>query len=325
MATLRDVAQLAGVTVTTVSRMLNDKSNVSEKTQARIRQAMEALGYLPNEMARSLKAATSPFIGVIMPTLDTPFFASLAEEIERAAFERGYRILLCISNMNEAKERDSYTMMLSCKVAGIIQCNQTTRVEEYVRDDAPVVIMERVPRREIPSVISDNIAGGRIAAEHLIVRGCRCLACFDAPLEEESHASRRGDGLLEAVRAAGLADPIRSVLPVESILNMDFDDAIESLFHEHPEIDGVSAIDIVASRVVHCCRKLGCRVPEDVKVIGYDDSIFARLCEVPLTTSRQPIREMAAAAVDTVIRRAAGEIVPIRTVLPVQLVQREST
>ena len=164
MATLKDVAQLAGVTVTTVSRMLNGRGNVSGKTRERIHQAMDALGYSPNEMARSLKAASSPFIGVIVPTVNTPFFASLVEEIEKAAFVRGYRILLCVTGMDEDKERDCYTLMLSSKVSGIIQCNQTARVEEYVRPGAPVVIIERVSGKDIPSIVSDNEHGGRLTA-----------------------------------------------------------------------------------------------------------------------------------------------------------------
>ena len=325
MATLKDVAQLAGVTVTTVSRMLNGRGNVSGKTRERIHQAMDALGYSPNEMARSLKAASSPFIGVIVPTVNTPFFASLVEEIEKAAFIRGYRILLCVTGMDEAKERDCYTMMLSSKVSGIIQCNQTARVEEYVRPGAPVVIIERVSGKDIPSIVSDNEHGGRLTAEHLIARGCRHLASLEAPLEEESDAARRAESFRAVALAHGLPEPVRVFFPVEKLFSLDFEEHIEALFRDHPEVDGIGTVDAVAARVVHWCLKRGIRVPEDVKVVGYDDSTFASICALPLTTIRQPIPEIGALAVDTVIRQAAGEIVPVRSVLPVQLIQRSTT
>ena len=325
MATLRDVAQLAGVTVTTVSRMLNGRGNVSEKTRTKIHQAMDALGYLPNEMARSLKAATSPFIGVIVPTVETPFFASLVEEIEKAAADRGYRILLCITRMDEARERESYTMMLSAKVAGIIQCNQTARVEEYVRPGAPVVIVERISEMGIPSVVSDNAGGGRLTAEHLIGRGCRHLAYFDAPLEEKSDAAKRGEAYRSVAAAHGLPEPVRVTLPLEKVFSLDIDGEIEKLFREHPETDGIASIDAIACRVVRWCLGHGRRVPEDVRIIGYDDTAFARLCEVPLTTIRQPVAQIGGAAVEIISRQAAGEVVPVRTVLPVQLVERSST
>lgn len=325
MATLRDVAQLAGVTVTTVSRMLNGKGNVSEKTQRKIQQAMQALDYFPNEMARSLKVPTSSFIGLIVPSLENFYFASVAEKIEKTAFARGYRLLLCVTNMDETKERECYTMLMSNRVAGIIQCNQTSRVEEYITPGAPVVIIERVSRKQIPSVVADNYKGGWLAAEHLIERGCRRLAFLDAPLESEADGNRRLKGFLDAARALGAPEPNQIRIPTEKLIALDFREGIDELFTRFPDTDGVGANDQIASALVNHCLRTGKRIPEEIRVVGYDDTFFTATAALPLTTIHQPIDEICAYAVDALIRQAAGEVIPVRTVLPVQLIQRSTT
>ncbi len=324
MATLKDVAQLAGVTVTTVSRMLNGRANVSEKTQRKIRQAMEALDYYPNEMARSLKSVASPFIGLIVPSVEYFFFASVVEQVERIAFRRGYKLLLCVTNLDENKERECYSMLMSNKVAGVIQCNQTLRVEEYIQPDAHVVIMERVSRKSIPSVVSDNYSGGRIAAEHLIEKGCRHLLFIDAPLELEADGNRRGRGFEDAAAEHGILCN-RCEIPIRKYRFGMVDDSIRDFFERYPDVDGVAGSETLAAAVIRYCLKNGKRVPEDVKVIGYDDTLFASSCEIPLTVIHQPVEEMCAYAVDAIIRQAAGEVIPVRTVLPVRLVERCST
>ena len=324
MATLKDVAQLAGVTVTTVSRMLNGRANVSEKTQWKIRQAMEALDYYPNEMARSLKTVASNFIGLIVPSAQQFFFAGVVEHIERICFQRGYKLLLCVTNLDEAKERECYSMLMSNKVAGVIQCNQTPRVEEYIQPDAHVVIMERVSSKSIPSVVADNYNGGRIAAEHLIEKGCRHLMFIDAPLELEADGNRRGRGFKDAADRQGI-ECIREEIPIQKYRYGDVDDSVREFFERHPETDGITSSETIAAAAVRYCLRNGKRVPEDVKVVGYDDTLFASSCEIPLTVIHQPVEEMCAYAVDAIIRQAAGEIIPVRTVLPVKLVERSST
>ena len=324
MATLKDVAQLAGVTITTVARMLNGRANVSDKTQRKIRQAMEALDYYPNEMARSLKSVASSFIGLIVPSVQQFFFSRVVEYVERIAFQRGYKLLLCVTNLDEEKERACYSMLMGNKVAGVIQCNQTPRVEEYIQPDAHVVIMERVSRKSIPSVVSDNYNGGRLAAEHLAGKGCRHLLFIDAPLELEADGNRRGRGFEEAAARLG-TDCVRCEVPIRKYRFGDVDESIRSFFAQYPETDGVAGSETLAAAVIRYCLKTGKRVPEDVKVVGYDDTLFASSCEIPLTVIHQPVEEMCAYAVDAVIRQAAGEVIPVRTVLPVRLVERSST
>ena len=324
MATLKDVAQLAGVTVTTVSRMLNGRANVREKTQKKVRQAMEALNYYPNEMARSLKSVASPFIGLIVPSVQYFFFASVVEQVERITFQRGYKLLLSVTNLDETKERESYSMLMSNKVAGVIQCNQTPRVEEYIQPDAHVVIMERVSRKSIPSVVSDNYNGGRIAAEHLIETGCRHLLFIDAPLELEADGNRRGRGFEDAAAEHGILCS-RCEIPIQRYRYGNVDESIQDFFARYPDADGVAGSETLAAAVIRYCLRNGKRVPEDVKVIGYDDTLFASSCEIPLTVVHQPVEEMCAYAVDAIIRQAAGEVIPVRTVLPVRLVERCST
>ena len=175
MATLKDVAQRAGVTVTTVSRMLNDRARVSEKTRLRIQNAMEELDYHPNELARSLAKKNSHFIGLIVPSADNFFFSCVIASVERYASASGYKLLLCVSNHEIQKEKEFFSMLLGNKVAGIILASHTQNLEEFADVDAPVITIDRTVSPRIPSASADNYYGGYIAAEHLIARGCRRL------------------------------------------------------------------------------------------------------------------------------------------------------
>ena len=160
MATLKDVAQRAGVTVTTVSRMLNDRPRVSEKTRLRIQNAMEELDYHPNELARSLAKKNSHFIGLIVPSADNFFFSCVIASVERYASASGYKLLLCVSNHEIQKEKEFFSMLLGNKVAGIILASHTQNLEEFADVDAPVITIDRTVSPRIPSACADNYYGG---------------------------------------------------------------------------------------------------------------------------------------------------------------------
>ncbi|MDP3176781.1 MAG: LacI family DNA-binding transcriptional regulator, partial [Spirochaetaceae bacterium] len=313
----------AGVTVTTVSRFLNKRGYMSEATRGKIALAMSELGYVPNEIARSLFRQKSSIIGLIIPTANHPFFGELTSSVEFHAYEAGYKTLLCNSRLDRDKEKGYVEMLKRHKVDGIIMASHTLEVDEYRGLGMPIVTMDRKIGDDIPYVTSDNYAGGTLAARRLLARGCRKLAYFSGNLTLDLLPNKRCDAFLAETGADG-AEAI--------VIQTDFDvfdfsqyaTLVSRLFEEHPDIDGVFASDVKAAHVLQACNRLRRRVPEDIKIVGYDDVLIASLLVPRLTTIRQPIEEMGKRAVATLIAQIEGASIPMANVLPVSLIERES-
>ncbi|HET6486670.1 MAG TPA: LacI family DNA-binding transcriptional regulator, partial [Spirochaetia bacterium] len=317
--TIKDVAARAGVTVTTVSRCLNRRGYMSEATRVRIQQAMTDLDYVPNEIARSLLRRRSSIIGLIIPTANHPFFGQLTTSIEARAYEAGYKLMLCDSRLDSEKESQYIDMLIRHQVDGIIMASHTLRVDQYRRIGMPLVSMDRRIAERIPYVTSDNTAGGRLATRRLIEQGCRRLAFFTGKVNRALLPSRRVEAFEEEARAADL-EPI-VVQTGEDVFDFtQYQTLVDQLFREHPDVDGVIASDVKAGHVLQACRRFGRRVPQDVKVVGYDDILLASLLVPRLTTIHQPIEEMGSRAVDVLVAQIAGEAVAMKNVLPVSLV-----
>lgn len=299
MATLKDVAQKAGVTVTTVSRMLNNRVNISEKTRKKIMDAMKELDYQPNELAQSLTKKRSNFIGLIVPSAKNFFFSQVIEYTEQAVVANGYKLLLCVSNLQLEKELEYFGMLKANKVAGVIIASHTQNLRDYLSFDAPVVTIDRIISPDIPSICSDNYHGGELAAEHLLGRGCTSLVYLSGSAGLDMDANKRFLGFRDTCEKAGMESPLFIDASEESFISMHYEAMIEELFYDHPGIDGVfTSNDIMAAQLVQYLSAQGKRVPEDVKVIGYDDTDLAALCTPPLTTIHQPVKEICSAAVD---------------------------
>ena len=326
MATLKDVANLAGVTVTTVSRMMNGRCNVSEATREKIESAMKELNYHPNEFARSLAKKTSNIIGLIVPSAQVCFFSSLIEHVENHAYQNGCKLMLCISNLDVQKEREYFSMLLGNKVMGIILASHTQNIDDFIHITAPLIIVERAPAPNVPCALMDNYNGGYIAGQHLIEKGCRHLLYFSGHATIDADPNKRILGLRDACREHGLPAPAQFDAPWDQFISMDYDASVRQLFRRHPEADGILASnDIMAASIVRYCNRQGIRVPEQLKVIGYDDTSFAKNCTQPLTTIHQPVDDLAFFAVSSIIRAAEGKAIPIRATFPVHLVERETT
>ena len=326
MATLRDVAERAGVTVTTVSRMLNGRVNVSGKTRNKIEAAMRELGYHPNEMARSLAKKQSNLIGLLVPSAKQYFFAELIQEVENAVAKNGCQLLLCVSDQETVKENAYIQMLLGDRVRGIIIASYSQGFDRFAHAGAPVVYIERKSEDGTPSAMMDHLEGGRLAGEHLIRKGCRNLVYLSGNASKNSVSGMRYSGFCAAAEAAGVAKPELVEAQWEEFVSLDYTEPCRKLFEAHPRMDGIlTSNDLMAATVVRYCLKAGIRIPDQLKIIGYDDTSFAALCPVPLTTIHQPIGEVARYAVDCVIKVAGGETVPVNSVFPVRLVERETT
>ena len=322
--TIKDVASRAGVTVTTVSRYLNKRGYMSDATRAKIQEAMADLGYVPNEIARSLYRSRSNIVGLIIPTANHPYFGQLTASIEARAYEAGYKLMLCNSRLDSEKESQYIDMLMRHKVDGIIMASHTLHVDEYRRIGMPVVTIDRKIGDRIPYVTSDNAAGGSLATRRLLAQGCRKLAYFSGKLSLDLLPNKRAESFLAESRAAGVESII--VQTGEDVFDFSqYKTLVDKLFAEHPDLDGVFATDVKAGHILQACRRLGRRVPEDVKVVGYDDILLASLLVPRLTTVHQPIEEMGRLAVDVLVAQITGQEVSLENVLPVSLMERESS
>lgn len=325
MATLQEVAQKAGVTVTTVSRMLNKPDMVSPATVKRIKQAMRDLDYHPNELARSLSKKTSNFIGLIVPSARNAFFAKVIERMERHITANGYKLLLCVSNHERKKEIEYFSMLRANKVAGVIIASHTQDIAESVSFDAPILSIDRIISPRISAVCSDNLSGGRMAAELLIAKGCRRIAYFGGGVMLHGmSASLRQQGFEQAIREHGMT-PIVQAHREDRFISMKYEDLIAAFFETHGDIDGaVCSNDILAAEIIRFAIRRGVDVPGKLKVIGYDDIDLAELYTPSITTVHQPVNDISRFAVESIIQFGKRPI-PSSTIFPVRLVEREST
>lgn len=156
MATLKDVAAKVGVSVTTVSRVLNNRGAISEKTREKVFQAMKELDYFPNEMARSLSNRNSYLLGLIVPYIYHPFFSLLTDAVELACRREGYKLLLCASGNSAQREKEHFSMLRANNVAGVLVCSRLEDATDYLKADFPLVSIERTIA-DIPSVSCDNL------------------------------------------------------------------------------------------------------------------------------------------------------------------------
>jgi len=323
MATIKDVAKVSGVTVTTVSRVLNNRGYISEITRKKVYAAMEELNYQPNELARSLYRKKSNFIGLIIPNVAHPFFAELTSFIEFYAYKQGYKVLICNSYQDSLKEREYVEMLKRNQVDGIIMGSHTLETSDYLVPTLPIVAIDRNLSHGIPYVTSDNYNGGVLATNLLIDKGCKKLVHISGPLELNTPANNRYTAFMDIVKKKKV-----EYVVVQAKLDIfeSYEKLAFKLFREQPDIDGVFASsDMIAASIIHVANEIGKKIPRDIKIVGYDDISIAHMISPPLTTIKQPIEQMAELTVKVLIDQIEYVEVNLENVLPISLVERKST
>lgn len=323
MVTIKDVAEKAGVTVTTVSRILNNRGSISENTRKKVYAVMEELNYQPNELARALFRKKSNIIGLIIPNVSHPFFAELSSYIESYAYENGYKILLCNSYSDTAKEKEYIDMLKRSQVDGIIMGSHSLETSEYVGTKLPIVTIDRILSDKIPYISSDNYAGGLLATRLLIDKGCKRIAHVSGPLSLNTPANKRYEAFSCITKESG----IETVLLEVKLDGFEgYKSKLEKLFKDYPDIDGIFASsDIIGATAIIVGSSLGKRIPEDLKIVGYDDILNASLIIPGLTTIKQPIEEMGKLAVHLIIEQIEKKEVDAEYILPIKLIERGTT
>lgn len=327
--TMHDIAERAGVSVTTVSHVINQTRPVSEKLRQAVASAMDDLGYQPNRLARSLRRGRTQTIGMVAPDSSNPYFAEIAHAVEAAAFAQGYSVILCNTQMDMARETFYANVLLEKRVDGIIFVaagDSAQQIRALQQHRQPIVLVDR----EVQGVAADvvtmhNTRGARQAVEHLLALGHRRIACIGGP-SAVTPSSRRIGGYTEALTAAGLpVDPsliVRGDFQFESGLHL----ANQLLDHPEPPTAIFSTNDLMAVGVMRAVLQRRLRVPEDISVVGFDDIRLAAYINPALTTVAQPKEALGQTATRLLLERIEDpDLAPRRVTLETELVVRQSS
>lgn len=324
MVSIKDVAALAGVSPATVSRVMNDTAKVDPEKKARVLQAIEESGFVPNEVARTLFRKSAKTIGLIVPSIRNPYFTELAAYLDSAAMKRGYRPFLCNTGYDVEKEKAAIRMLTSMNADAIIVVSCSEELRETVNNcPIPVVALDAILNGENVEacIYCDYYMGGKLATEHLLECGCERIVCIQGP---QNHVSARAryQGYRDVCAERGIRERI-----VEC--DYDFDKGIamtEELLERFPDVDGIIACnDIVALSTYKVLFKKRISVPEKIQLVGFDDISFSALSSPELTTISQPIHEMAEKAVEVIVNQEKTEKAKREFVFAVKLVKRETT
>jgi LacI family transcriptional regulator len=340
--TIKDVARLAGVSVATVTRTFQDSPHVSEALRQRVLEAADALGYRPHPAAQALATGTSRTIGLLVPSLGDRFWGEVADGIERAAAQAGYSVILATSHGPGAHARESFQLLLDKGVDGVIAAGALPGeipVAVIINPEEPVgsddlfaaAGMQEPARRDagagqsgdvgVGEVAFDDLAAAAAAVEHLAGLGHRRIAFVGGARSRT--AAMRIVGFRQALQAQGL--PLEAVVECEASLDASRQAAASLLATDQRPSGIVAYDDVVAIAVMRAAHALGLSVPRDLSVVGFDDIDIAAFVEPPLTTIRQPKREMGETAVALLLDRLLGVAGPSRRRLQGSLVVRGST
>jgi DNA-binding LacI/PurR family transcriptional regulator len=331
MVRLKDIAQLTGVSVMTVSKALRNEPDVSAKTRAKIKALALQLGYVPDSSAQGLRTKTTKLFGLVIPAATNPVYARMIFAIEERAHELGYDVLLA-QTMNQAdRESDCLRRLLSRRVDGLL-------VSPVYRFEAEARIYQEIVARQTPTVLLgppapfcknfismevDEVGASYQVTRHLIELGHRRIAYFTGP-PAAPWAHERFEGYRRAHREASLEVDDKLVFAAGSTLEDGTKAALQMLNEDcrPTAVQGVN--DLVAIGCAETLRQQGLRIPEDLSVAGFGNILAAEFYRVPLTTISQPKYRLGIAAMETMVNLIRGEKAVSRR-LPAELIQRQST
>jgi LacI family transcriptional regulator len=330
LTTIREVAEQAGVSISTVSRVLSDHPDVSPATRDRVQAVVDRLQYQPSAFARGLKVGYARILGLMVSDVTNPFYPELVQVIESTAVQRGYTILLSATEDDPDLTAASLRVLREYHADGIVHASARTDdpILTTLGDPAaaPVVFVNRtVESAQASSVTVDNFEGAVMATRHLLDLGRRTLVHLAGP-PWASNALARQAGFRAATDAAGIGDRAR-VVPVGFFIE-EARGQIREAMRQGPRPDAVFAVnDSIAIAAMEELVDLGLRIPEDVAVIGFDDTHLSASRFIRLSTVAHNVAEMASVATTMLIDRIEGrlEAWPRRIVLPPRLVVRAST
>lgn len=326
---MKEIAQLAGVSVATVSHVVNNVGRFSEETRKRVQDVIDEHGYVTNQAAKTLRQVQSRSIGMIVPDISNDFFSKIAYHAERFLASEGYSVFVCNSGNDPRRERDYFHSLAGKQADGIICISGLRELgEDVIAHGIPVVCIDRMPQSDlsIPHVGTDDEHGAYIATEALIERGCQnilTISSFTADYDRNDRLT----GYMQAMSSHGL--PLRrdymAYVTGQRPSMDEAQDIVAGVLDADMPLDGIYATsDHSAVGALRAVQAAGLRVPEDIKIVGYDDSIYSKLTTPQITTVQRHPDLMAQEGCKALLDLIGGRKPTMETVIPVELVRRKS-
>ncbi len=326
--TIKDIARILNVSVSTVSRALKDHPDISKATKKSIQDLARELNYRPNEIALSLKNRRSKIIGVMVPKLVHHFFSSVIEGVENVAYNEGYQVMIYHSDELLEREKQLTQSFMSYRLDGLIvsmskETEDFTHFQKLSQLGVPMVYFDRVPEGDYNKVLFDDYQGAFDAVEHMIKCGCKKIVHFSAPLNMNI-GRKRTRGYQDALKKNGLETSDDFVVICDS-----YDDALiatKDILQLIPDLDGIFAVnDLTAIGAMNQLHKMGKKIPLDIKVMGFSNEISSAISLPSLSTVDQRGVQMGEEAVKLLLKNMDGIKRAETKIIQADLVIRDST
>lgn len=328
---IRDISRLSGVSIATVSRVINRNGRFSKDTEKRVLDIIEQYHYVPNMTARRLRTKEQNFIAIIIPDITNEFFARISQLLQELLLQKGYLALLCNTAENMDVQRQYLEMLGIVNLAGIIFVSGDAETSHLCGlMELPTIYIDRAPQgaslENALVVESDNYGGAAMAVREMAEKGCRRIAFLRSAQVITTHSFRQSGYLDELSRLGMKADP-QLILQVNQVSFEDAKKRVNQLIAQKIEFDGIfCATDYLAVGAMEALKENGIRVPKQVKVVGFDDLSIARLAAQPITTIHQDIEAISQTAAEEMVRIIQGkENSTRRFQIGVSLIRRKTT
>ncbi len=328
--TIKDIARELNISVSTVSRALQNHPDISVRTKELVQECAKQLNYKPNLMASNLRTCKNTTIGVVIPELNHHFFSSVLDGIEQAANEAGYHIIICQTREDVNREIESLHTLIGSRVAGILvgvtkQTTDLSHLQEVIDSGIPLILYDRpCPSLKCDQVVSDDYTGAYNAVEYLIQTGCQRVMCFTSSMQLEV-SRRRFQGWRDALQRYGV--PMNSDWVVECDTRMKAIVDTPHILQSNHRPDAVFCVnDDCAAGVLHAAKILGVKIPDELSICGFSDAPICRATMPMLTTVQQHGVEIGKHAMLRLLNRLNGDNRHSQTeMVPTDLIVRETT
>jgi DNA-binding LacI/PurR family transcriptional regulator len=324
-----DIAKEANVSIATVSKVANNTGKISQKTKIKVMEIIKKHNYTPNSLATALTGKLSYTLGLIIPNMANPFFGEISKSVEDRARELGFSVMICSTDYNAEREASCFTLLQRKRVDGVIILSgfedQQTITRNLVTPNMPIALIARdIPTISIHSVSIDDFVGGYEAAKHLLGLNHRRIGLI---VEDIRCAKERLRGFNQALEDQELQQLDESlVLLGEASVQNGKKLALQLLKEKEPPTAIFATNDLLAIGTMQAAHELGLKVPQDLSVIGFDNTVLATITDPPLTTVAQPMEQMGRQILDLLVQEIKGELThKHRIVLLPELVVRKST
>ena len=329
---IKELSELAGVSIATISRVINQNGRFSSETEARVKKIMAENHYIVNLPARQLRTQKVMEVGVIVPDITNEFFCNLTLEIQTELFKGGYLIIICNTNEDSKIEQKYLKMLKEKQVSGMIRISREYS-EEDDNENIPTIYLDRIPalksqKENSITVESDNEQGGYIATKELLLKGCRniCIIIYDAEVSTFTH-EKRFKGYTKALQEFGVPIDESLVIRTKSFHVDSGYKIIKNLLDAGKVFDGVFCTsDSLAVGTLRILDEYKIEVPKQVKIVGYDATLLSEFARLPISTIQQPIEEMASVIVRELLTLINGGRASLKNyIMPVSLLRRKTT